>query len=1111
MEEVRVSVEPAVDARVAGDFALSQPRFPLRIAKVQRPVLPDDTLRRDRLFDWLEARASRRVIYLVAEAGFGKTTLVADYLRRSQLRTFWYRLDEDDTDGLVFLRYLIASCQSVDPSLLPRSAALLSESSMEPTRQEAVFETVLSEIAGLGQMSSALVLDDFHMAEGVASIGPVVERLITRAPAGLKVIITSRRTPSLAVAALRARGELAELGRDDLRFDESETGRLFSDSYHHELEPDVLHDLQARTDGWAASLQLVKTAVDGRTPSQVRAFVRSLSGADGELYDYLAEEVVGDLEPRLRQFLVRTSILEDIELDTAAVAAGVSRAEAKLLLSSAQRPGLMARIGDQGGTWRSHPLVREFLLAHLEAELGEDGVAEMHRRLASVLEPRSWRLAARHWAAAGDAAEVRRVVSAATPSIIGTGDLSAAEEFVTRFPDPSPNPWFDIIRTRSLASRGRIQDALTEARKLHETYVVASSANPSVVLAAATTMLMVGIEFGDPAMGEIATDLLLVGDDRELASIARATKAIGSASGDGSLDEARAALLETLQLNRETGHSRYEAISLLNLSLTQAVMANPRAVVAYGSEAVRKVEFVGDCRDISGAHVNIAKGFAHLGLWDEAKSHMEQALSYPEESIHPEVFAEVAEIETMYGDPARGRKILDRAFSESERRLGDPYCRHVAARVALAHGDFRRALELNQQIEGRTCIPGFESARRSLHVQTAATANPGAADLSEEIEAYTRSAHKQQAWFWWKCLRMTGALISAGDRLVDHLHGLEPDDCPFLSIQAELVISRLVDLDEAALAVVRGEAALRPERWRFALRSLLDAGCQSPENMRRSADLLEIVGGPEDITRLVSIRKKKALHRPSAGRALCRRLAPRAFVDDLGRVEVHVANRFLLGADIRKKVLSLLCYLLSRHQFTATRDQVLDALWPEMDPEGAMNSLNQSTYYLRRVFEPECDDDTSAGYVRSRADLIWLDQELVTSRSTECLKLLDSIRRDPSSELVGRLAETYTGRFAVEFIYDDWASSFRDTLHASFLDRMERAVREDTNAGAYDRALRLTQLALVADPEAEQLELCLLRLYRRTGASAAAAEQYSHYAAMMREQLGLEPPPLELI
>jgi DNA-binding SARP family transcriptional activator len=122
-----------------------------------------------------------------------------------------------------------------------------------------------------------------------------------------------------------------------------------------------------------------------------------------------------------------------------------------------------------------------------------------------------------------------------------------------------------------------------------------------------------------------------------------------------------------------------------------------------------------------------------------------------------------------------------------------------------------------------------------------------------------------------------------------------------------------------------------------------------------------------------------------------------------------------------------------------------------------------------------------------------------------------AIRRDPCSELITKLAEAYTGRFALEFMYDDWASTFRDMLHAGFLDRVERAVRADTNAGAFERALRMAQLALQADPDADQIELCLLRLYKRTGADAAASEQYEHYATAMREQLGVEPPTLASI
>jgi DNA-binding SARP family transcriptional activator len=234
-------------------------------------------------------------------------------------------------------------------------------------------------------------------------------------------------------------------------------------------------------------------------------------------------------------------------------------------------------------------------------------------------------------------------------------------------------------------------------------------------------------------------------------------------------------------------------------------------------------------------------------------------------------------------------------------------------------------------------------------------------------------------------------------------------------------------------------------------------------------------------------------------------------VEDLGRVSLLIGDQLIPGTNIRRKVLSLLAYLLTRPQFSASREQVIDALWPEMEPEGGANSLNQTSYFLRHILEPTATVDTAANLLDSKADLMWLDPDLVRSRSSECQGLISDMRRDSSPELVTKLAETYTGRFAVDFMYDDWASGFRDSLHASYLDRVERAIVADTNAGAFERALSVAQLALLADPEAEQIELCLLRLYRRMGATAAAAEQYAHYANVLRDQLGVEPPLLESI
>jgi DNA-binding SARP family transcriptional activator len=545
--------------------------------------------------------------------------------------------------------------------------------------------------------------------------------------------------------------------------------------------------------------------------------------------------------------------------------------------------------------------------------------------------------------------------------------------------------------------------------------------------------------------------------------------------------------------------------------LAEANRGDHNAAVCAGETALGLLLSVGNSGDVGAARLNLAKGLAHLGRWADAQAQVNAAFSDPNSWIDPETIAEAAELQAFYGDPATGLQILGKGLTTDPRAIENPYWRQVAARLEMQLANSSRAAELMSEVDRHPLSPGFSSAVRALALQIRASETTTDASFGRDLAEGLHFAARQQAWFWWKTIRLTQALVSVNDELAAHIRSLEQVDIAYLSIQAELVVRRLADLDQASLATVRQEATQRPERWRWALRQLLSSQAGRPADIRRAAELLDLVGDADDVKLLRELAKKKSLRIPDVGRTLTRRLAQPAFVDDLGRVTIRVGDRVIPGTEIRKKVLSLLTFLLTRPQFTASREQVVEALWPEMEPEAGANSLNQTSYFLRHVFEPSTDDDVTAGYLNSRADLIWLDSELVQSRSSNCLKLIGSMRRDPSPELVTKLAESYTGRFAVDFIYDDWASAFRDTLHASFLDRIERAVTADTKAGAFDRALSVAQLAMQADPDAEQIELCLLRLYRRTGANAAAAEQYTHYASVMREQLGVEPPPLESI
>ena len=368
-------------------------------------------------------------------------------------------------------------------------------------------------------------------------------------------------------------------------------------------------------------------------------------------------------------------------------------------------------------------------------------------------------------------------------------------------------------------------------------------------------------------------------------------------------------------------------------------------------------------------------------------------------------------------------------------------------------------------------------------------------------------AEKQGATLWASVARLFAA---SGDHstFASEVHRQIGRDLAVVSVGADVVACHLDWLDPTTYRVVADEIRRRPERWRSPLRRVvaeLDGSGQA-----EAAKMLDEVGTQEDIV-LLRRAAKAAKGGPvpsAAGRGLSRRLAPRVFVEDLGRIEIVIGDRVIEGSAIRRKVLALLAFLLTRTGFAAAREEVLEAMWPDLDPATAQNSLNQTVYFLRRVFEPKFSEDTTPGYVGQDGETLWLDKDLVNAQSRRCRDLVMESAAPADPAVVMELARSYHGKFALDFLYEDWAAHYRDSLHAAYLRVVETSLKADTDSGQYERGILLAQVATEAEPEAEELQMALTRLYRLSGSLAAASEQYQSYARTQRD-LGLDPEPLE--
>jgi len=192
----------------------------------------------------------------------------------------------------------------------------------------------------------------------------------------------------------------------------------------------------------------------------------------------------------------------------------------------------------------------------------------------------------------------------------------------------------------------------------------------------------------------------------------------------------------------------------------------------------------------------------------------------------------------------------------------------------------------------------------------------------------------------------------------------------------------------------------------------------------------------------------------------------------------------------------------------ANREEAIEALWPDLGLEAAGNSLHQAIYFMRRVFEPDFREGLSAEYIRVDGEVVNLNDELVDSASRQAWRLIRAIR-DGRRELLDELLSTYVGRYALTFAYDDWAEAYRENLHAAVLAAAEDELIRSRRELDYDRAIHIGHAMLAVDPQADGIELELLRTYKQGGRKAAAAEQYAHYAAYVRQELAAEPPRWE--
>jgi len=374
---------------------------PILATKLYIPRLRPNVVSRPRLIERLNAGLHRKLTLIAAPAGFGKTTLVSEWLAGCERPAAWLSLDEGENDPTRFLMYLVAALQTLAATIGEGVLGVLQ--SPQPPPPEAMLTALLNDITTIPD-NFILILDDYHVLDA-KPVDHALTFLLEHLPPHLHLVIATREDPQLPLARLRAGGHLTEVRAVDLRFTPSEAAEFLTQVMGLTLSAEDIAALERRTEGWIAGLQLAALSMQGQ--QDAAGFITSFTGSHHFVLDYLVEEVLGQQSERVQTFLLRTSILDRLCGPLCDAVLMDPTAIGQATLEYLERANLFLVPLDNERRWyRYHHLFAELLRQRLQQSIASSprdergGVAEFHRRASQWYEDHGLSMEAFHHAAA---------------------------------------------------------------------------------------------------------------------------------------------------------------------------------------------------------------------------------------------------------------------------------------------------------------------------------------------------------------------------------------------------------------------------------------------------------------------------------------------------------------------------------------------------------------------------------------------------------------------------------------------------------------------------------------------------------------------------------------
>ncbi|MEW6400842.1 MAG: LuxR C-terminal-related transcriptional regulator [Chloroflexota bacterium] len=678
--------------------------------KITIPPASPNKIERPRLVERICEGVKRALTLVVAPAGFGKTTLIAEWARRESMPVAWLSLERADRTSERFLSYLIHALQQVNPQAGQTTFAMLQ--SGQTVTEEALFFSLLNDLSEIPG-DFAIILDDYHTVDGT-EVNTIVQTLLEHRPAQLHLMLAARTMPGLSLARLRAFDQVIELGATELRFNEAEV-RDFLGQMGTSLAPDQIERLNQSTEGWAVGLQLAGLTLT-RQP-----FDWKIPAGQSHIFDYLAEEVLR-LESREVQTFLKVSALFDRFCASLCLHLFSSPKFRSLevgggwegVLAYLQRANLFLVPLDSSGTWfRYHALFAEFLRRQTSAEQA----SELYRAASLWFEQNNLLDEAIHYAThAGDHERTATLLEKHYVDMLQRGEQSSLLEWLSTLPaelmETHPRLWL----AKGWASVISLDSAQAKAcAEKAEALIPADKMGGRLRGEAKSLRILTGIFAGEVAAAEDISDafILLAEQDDFLHSLLHFNLGLRHIML-GNTAQALEALSETLRLTKAVSNPLVSIVAQVQTGETRQI----RGALGLAERAFQQV--IQYARETLGEHtfllgmpfVSYSELLREQNRFDEAVHYAEQGIAYcqiwqPIASMDGQITLARLKAAQGHWDEAFAR--LERAMQVADSStsvLDDTFVAIHLVRLNLLQGNLLKAQHLIKVYDLEKAIEG---------------------------------------------------------------------------------------------------------------------------------------------------------------------------------------------------------------------------------------------------------------------------------------------------------------------------------------------------------------------------------------------------------------------